>query len=188
MLDTHRPRLLTVSNERLHITTSFSGTALAIRSWLPEHIAGKNSVKLDGRELPRDVGAVLSGSLRILCLAPGEWLLVSDEPLSPDSSQRLAIELAAQGAVLVDTTDGVDVLNIRGPSARDVLSKGCGLDLHPDAFPRAGCARTRFAQMFVIIEHVDDAPGFRLYVARSYRRFLTDWLEDAAVEFNSATA
>lgn len=159
---------------------------LEINSWLPEINSGQTRLSLNGRELPSDVGATLPGSIRVLCLAPGQWMLVSEEHSPADITERLAAEVAAQGAVLIDTTDGIGVLKVRGPLAREVLSKGCGLDFHPSAFPVGRCARTRFAQMAAIVEHIDDMPSFRLYVARSYLRFLTDWMADAAVEFQSS--
>lgn len=170
MFDTYQPRAV-----------------LEIRSWRPEHQSGESTLRLDGHELPRAVGVTSSGPFRILSLAPSEWLLVSNEHSAASISQRIAGDLAAQGAVVVDATDGVGVMNVRGPLARDVLSKGCGLDFHPSVFPAGRCARTRFAQMSVIIDHIDAVPSFHLYVARSYLRFLADWIADAAVEFNASS-
>jgi sarcosine oxidase subunit gamma len=159
------------------------GAAMEIRSWSPEHKSGGTALTVQGRELPLDVGAIHIDGFRILTLAPGEWLLASDAQSPSAIHQQLAAELAGQGAVLVDVTDGLGALELRGSLARELLSKGCGLDFHPSAFPVGRCARTRFAQMSAIIEHVDAAPSFHIYVARSYRRYLSDWLADAAVEF-----
>lgn len=184
MRESDDPRVAIGNNEGLQVTTAFSRAVMEIRSVLPEHKSGEKAPNLDGRELPREVGATLLGSLRILCLAPGEWLLISAEHSASSINERIAARLAAQGAVLIDVTGGLGTLSIRGPLARDVLSKSCGLDLHPNEFPVGRCARTRFAQMSVILDHVDDAPSFRSYVARSHLRFLADWVEDAAVEFN----
>lgn len=170
MLDTCQPRAV-----------------MEIRSWLPEKQSGRASLRLNGHELPSTVGATITGSLHVLSLAPGEWLLVSNEQPAATLSERLAAELAPQGAVLIDATDGVGASKVHGMWARDVLSKGCGLDFHPSAFPVGRCARTRFAQMSVIVDHVDDAPTFHIYVARSYLRFLADWIADAAIEFNSGS-
>jgi sarcosine oxidase subunit gamma len=150
-------------------------------------IIGEQALSLDGRELPREVGATLSEPLRVLCRAPGKWTLVSEEQSPANIIERYSGELESQGAVLIDSTDGVAVLSIKGPLARDVLMKGCGLDLHPTAFPVGRCARTRFAQMAVIIDHFDAEPSFRLYVARSYAKYLIDWITDAAVEFQGAS-
>src|SRR5688500_12620478 len=110
------------------------GAVLEINSWLPELKTGEQRLSLNGSELPCEVGATLRGSVRALCLAPGRWLLVSEEQSPAAIAERFAAEVAAQGAVLIDTTDGIVVLSVRGALARDVLSKGCGLDFHPTAF------------------------------------------------------
>lgn len=170
----------------LQIETA-SRIVLEIRSWLPEHKSGEKALQVDGHELPREVGATLPAPLRCLCLAPGEWWLVRDERLAAGIDERLATELTAQGAVLIDSTDGIGALSVRGPWARDVLSKGCGLDFHPQAFPVGRCARTRFARLPVIVDHTDGASSFHLYVPRSYLAFLADWFADAVVEFDASS-
>lgn len=169
---------------RFRAVVAHDRVALEIRSWASGHERDGRSVHVEGRELPREVGACLAGPLRVLCLGPGEWLLVAEERVGDDVLRRLAAELAGQGAVLVDMTEGLGVFEVSGSMAREVLSKGCGLDLDPHSFPVGRCARTRLAQMTVIIDHPNDAPGFDLYVARSYLRSLAEWLEDAAIEFN----
>lgn len=158
-----------------------------IRSWAPEHKSGATAVTFDGRELPREVGTILVGPVRALCLAPGHWLLVCEDESAAQLAQQAGASLSPQGAVLVEATDGLAVLTVRGPAARDVLAKGSGLDFYAAAFPVGRCARTRLAQMAVVIEHVDDAPTFHCYVARSYLQYLADWIEDAAVEFSQSS-
>lgn len=187
MLDLERPGVMTTNNERFQVTTATCRAVLEIKPWLPEHRSGERPVTFDGRELPREVGATLAGAVRALCLSPGEWLLVSDQQAAASIVERCAGELAAQSAVLIDSTDGLGSLRVRGSKARDVLSKGCGLDLRPQAFPVGRCGRTRFAQIPVVLDHIDDATGFRIHVARSYLRYLADWIEDAAVEFNQSS-
>jgi sarcosine oxidase subunit gamma len=160
---------------------------MEIRSWLPEHQFGQLPATLVGRPLPNEVGATLPGPLHALCLAPAEWLLVAREPWAAVFGRHATAEPTA-GLVLIDATDAYTTLTIRGRQAREVLSKGCGLDLHPRAFPTGRCARTRLAQLPLIIDHVDDEQGFDLYVARSAVRWLADWLQDAALEFTGVTA
>jgi heterotetrameric sarcosine oxidase gamma subunit len=175
------------NNEKLQVATTFTRSVLEVRSWRPEHKSGEQALHLEDRELPREVGATLPGPLHVLCLAPGEWLLISDEQAATSIAARVATDLVAQGAVLVDTTDGIGTLSVSGPWSRDVLSKGCGLDFHPQVFAVGRCARTRFAQMPVIVHHTDEVPSFRLYVPRSYLGFLADWFADATVEFNASS-
>ncbi|HKU16004.1 MAG TPA: sarcosine oxidase subunit gamma family protein [Steroidobacteraceae bacterium] len=169
-----QPFTLTIANDR---------ALVEIRSWLPEHQLGQQSATLAGQMLPSEVGATLAAPLRILCVAPAQWLLVTREPWSTVLGWHAAG--STTGLVLLDATDAYATLTLRGRAMREVLSKGCGLDLHPLAFPPGRCARTRFAHIPLIVEHVDDGQGFDLHVARSYARWLADWLRDAALEFTS---
>lgn len=163
--------------------TAVSGrTSLRLKSWLPEYTNAAKPVVLAGWELPSQVGVTLSGPMRVLCVGPGEWLIMSHEyPAS--LRERIEPDLPKHGLALVDLTDGLAGLDVRGCAAREVLSKGCGLDLHPRGFPAQWCARTRFAQIPLVIECLDSPPRFELHVARSYFHYLHTWLIDAAAEF-----
>src|SRR5215213_6271863 len=172
----------TINPAVVQITAISGRSVLRLRSWLREFSRGGKPVMLHGRELPAQVGQILTGEVRALCVSPGEWLVVSTQsnsrrPLPPDES--------TQGLVLVDLTDGLAIIDVGGFAARAILSKGCGLDLHPRSFPAGRCARTRFAQIPVVVECLEPS-RFELYVARSYRHYLHSWLEDAAVEFGDA--
>lgn len=167
----------------VQITVTSSRTSLRLKSWLPEYTNGGKSVVLAGRELPSAVGTTLSGPMRVLCIAPGEWLIVSYEHQASVLRENIEPDLLQQGLTLVDLTDGLAGLEVQGSAAREVLSKGCGLDLHPRSFPTGRCARTRFAQIPVVVDCLDEPPRFELYVARSYFSYLRLWLIDAAAEF-----
>lgn len=164
--------------------TAVSGRALLrLKSWLPEYANAAKPVVLAGRELPLQVGATLSGPMRVLCVGPGEWLIVSHEYPASGLRERIEPDLPEYGLALVDLTDGIAGLDVRGCAAREILSKGCGLDLHPRSFPADWCARTRFAQIPVVIECLDNPPRFELHMARSYFHYLRGWIADAAAEF-----
>ena len=160
----------------LQLTLRRERVMLSVKSWLPEHANGGRRARLAGAELPSQVGAVSLARARALCLAPNEWLIVSPDASVPG--------MAEQGLALVDVSDALAVLEIRGAAAREALSRGCGLDLHPEAFPAGRCARTRFAQIAIILECLGPQEAFELTAARSYLQYLRDWLTDAAVEFS----
>jgi sarcosine oxidase subunit gamma len=168
------------------ITFATGGTVLRLKSWLPQPRSGDESLVIGGQAFPAHVGATSSGAMRALCIGPREWLMVSQEGAASNVRKRIEPELAQGGLVWVDVTDGLVALEVRGSAAREILSKGCGLDLHPRSFPAGRCARTRFAQIPVIVECVDQMPRFELYVARSYVDYLHAWLADAAVEFGAS--
>jgi sarcosine oxidase subunit gamma len=90
-------------------------------------------------------------------------------------------------AAVTDVSDGQTALRLAGPSARELLAKGCPLDLHPRALPVGSCAQTLLAKASVLIHLVADdpqgGPSFDLYVGRSFAPYLWAWLEDAGREY-----
>ena len=170
----------------LQITTVYK-TTLRLKSWMSQHTTGGEPILLNGRRLPSEVGESLAGNPKVLCIGPAEWLIAADGKSARDIQEWAQNDILGYGLALVDLTDGLARLEIAGSSARDVLSKSCGLDFHPRVFPVDRCARTRLAQVPVVIEHRTEEPRFELYVARSLSRYLQGWLIDAAVEFGDAS-
>ena len=85
---------------------------------------------------------------------------------------------------VTDITGGQTVISVTGPAARDVLAKGCPLDLHPTVFKPTHCAQTLLAKANVVIRCIDDdSPSFELIVRRSFAEYAAGWLEDAGVEY-----
>jgi sarcosine oxidase subunit gamma len=142
---------------------------------------------LAGVPLPLQPNRVASmRTLRTLWLGPDEWLVTSPEGMAPDLLGRLTRALAERHAQVTDLSASRAVIEVSGHRGRDLLQKGCGLDLHPRAFGPGCCAQTLFAKLPVIIDQVAAAPLYRLFVRRSAARWLAEWLIDAALEFRFA--
>lgn len=175
------------AHERAHVRISDvgGGAVLRLKAWSPDHVTGEKPVTLGSQTLPSETGATSSGPMHALCVGPGEWLVVSREDAAGNLRERIEAELPESGLVLVDLSDGLAQLEVSGAAVRELLSKGCGLDLHPERFPPGRCARTRFTKISVVIECLDGSPRFELIVARSYLCYLQAWIADAAVEFQT---
>ncbi|MEE8173212.1 MAG: sarcosine oxidase subunit gamma family protein [Alphaproteobacteria bacterium] len=121
-----------------------------------------------------------------LWLGPDEWLVTV--PAGQVNPLLEALSRAAVGhhAALSDVSDARIVLTLSGPRAREVLEKGCSLDLHPRAFQAGHCAQTRLARAAILLHQTDDAPVYDIHVAWSFAAYLWVWLEDAAAEFGLA--
>jgi len=156
-------------------------TALRMKSWQPEHRRGAKPIQVGELTLPRRPGATLKGAVRVLCVAPGEWLILAHTPAT-EIIERLQPRLFPQGLTFTDWSDAFATFVIEGDLARTLLAKGCGLDLHPESFPDGRCARTRFAQLPVILDCVREST-FELSATRSYSNYLQTWLVDAAAEW-----
>ena len=153
---------------------------LRLKSWLPAYVTGGQPVVLAGRELPAQVGGVLAAHPRVLCVGPGEWLLVAESLDSAALRQEVKADLDSQGLVLVDVSQSLAVIRLAGAAARAVLAAGCGLDLHPRSFAPERCARTRFAAVAAVLQCCAGESNFELYVARSHAAYVRTWLADAA--------
>ena len=85
---------------------------------------------------------------------------------------------------MTEVGESLACLHIAGPKARDVIAKGCPLDLHPRVFGGVGhCAQSHLAKTTVILHQVSETPGFDLYTRRSFSDYLWRWLEDAGREY-----
>jgi sarcosine oxidase subunit gamma len=124
--------------------------------------------------------------LATLWLGPDEWLIIT--PTDGESAIVASMEgaLGDMHSSITDQTGGQTIIRISGPSARDLLAKGCTLDLHPTVFGPGRCAQTLIAKAMATILYVDDAPTFDLVVRRSFAEYLYTWLQDAALEYGLA--
>ena len=124
-----------------------------------------------------------SGDVSALWLGPRSWLIVSGEPLADYAAARDA--LSAAGGALFDVSASRVAYAVRGARALDVLSAGCPLDLHPDAFPPGRCAQSVFARVNAL--YCRAADGIVLMVPRSFARDVWHGLTVAGAEYGLVT-
>jgi sarcosine oxidase subunit gamma len=143
-----------------------------------------------GVRLPVRCGAVATGEgLSVLWLSPDEFLVVAGAPApSPEAPRRLADDLAealsGQPGSAVDLSANRTTFELSGPMARDVLEKGCPLDLHPRAFEIGTAYVSTIGSVPVILWKLDQ-DLYRLLPRASFADFLGRWLLDAMVEYQS---
>lgn len=161
-------------------------TKILVQAWKPGMIEAASGHLAIAAPWPVRVGSVSGDDPRVLCYSPVEWLVLADSRPA-ELLDSLESAFAAAGITVTDVSQGLGALQVRGPAARDMVSKACGVDFHPEAFPVGACARTRFAQLPVLVECFD-VHSFNCYVSHSYLRYLQLWLADAAVEFRAASS
>jgi sarcosine oxidase, subunit gamma len=132
-------------------------------------------------------GSASKNTITALWLGPDQWLLTCPVDDTAFFANSLREALADVHAAVTDQSDGRVAFALQGPSARDVLAKGCPLDLHPRSFTPGSCAQSLLAKADVLIHLVDDdpaaGPAFDVYVARSFAHYVWAWLEDAGLEY-----
>ena len=147
--------------------------------------------KVLGFPLPRKANTVAGDDTpadgpRALWLGPDEWLIVAAAERRTALLGDLRDALAGRHAAVVDVSESRAVFELSGRRARDVLMKGCPLDLHPLAFRPGQCAGSLLAKAHVLIHQTalnDDMPVYEVYVQRSFADYLWRWLEDAGQEY-----
>ncbi|GGV71419.1 sarcosine oxidase subunit gamma [Streptomyces massasporeus] len=142
-----------------------------------------------GAPLPRRCGdTAASGPRTILWLGPDEWLVLSppEEAAASREPEAVALRdaLGSDPGSVVDVSANRTTLELSGPSARQVLEKGCPLDLHPRAFGPGRAMSTTVGPVAVLLWQVDDAPTYRLLPRSSFADYLARWLVDAMSEFS----
>ena len=128
--------------------------------------------------------------LRVFWLGPDEWWVVTPGD-GPAMADKLRAALAGQKAAVTDVSESRTCIHISGARARDLLSKGCPLDLHPRVFSAGRCAQSLCAKAMITLHQVADdgddttgsGPAYDVYVLNSFAEYLWLWLEDAAREY-----
>lgn len=140
-----------------------------------------------GCPLPLLPNTVREGnSLSVLWLGPDEWLVVGPADTEWQIEGVLNDALAGVHASVVDVSASRTVLELSGPKAREVLAKGCALDLHPRSFGPGRCAQTLLAKAQIILRQTADDPVYQLFVRSSFARYLAAWLDDAMMDLGGA--
>jgi sarcosine oxidase subunit gamma len=141
--------------------------------------------ELFGVELPTTASTYAkSGDTTVIWQGPDEWLVTGTALAGPDLEARVREAVAPHGGAAVDVSGQRTTLRLSGSHSRDVLAKGCALDLHPRAFGEGIAAETRLGQAGVILLAVDGSGAdYRILVRSSFARYLADWLLDAAEEY-----
>jgi sarcosine oxidase subunit gamma len=119
-----------------------------------------------------------------LWLGPDEWWVLGAEPAK--LAAKLVQALDSQAAAVTEVGESRICIHIAGPHTRDLLAKGCPLDLHPRVFTAGACAQSLLAKAPVLIHQVEEQPAYDIYVLRSFAEYLWLWLEDAAKEYGMA--
>ncbi|GAA2361451.1 sarcosine oxidase subunit gamma [Saccharopolyspora halophila] len=140
-----------------------------------------------GAMLPNQPGQVArTGNLQVLWLGPDEWLLVGSEGSGEQIQATLVEALGEEHGSVADVSGHRTIVEVSGPKSRELLAKGCALDLHRRAFTSDQCAQTLLARAGVVLLCRDhERPSYWIFVRSSFARYLADWLTDAATEYQN---
>jgi len=119
----------------------------------------------------------------VLCTRPERWLVLTT-PAPAGAALSHWREACAGCAAPVELSSAFTVLYLTGSAVREVLARGCRLDLHPDAFTPGSVAATHMAQVSVTLAALP--AGWLLLSPSTTARHLREWLTSTAGPFGLA--
>ncbi len=130
--------------------------------------------------------AVRSGAGIALWLGPTEWLIIHQDEDGAATALPLQEYLANRHAAATDISSGQTLIYIYGSHSRELLARGCPLDLHTAGFRPGDCAQTHFEHIPITLwldtstPEPDKRPWINIVVRRSFADYLWRRLDDSA--------
>jgi sarcosine oxidase, subunit gamma len=151
----------------------------------PDGPAASEVSAILGLQLPNTPSTYVStDTLTAIWMAPDEWLITGGTVPAVVLETQLRSAVGEYGGAAIDVSAQRTTIRLSGVHARDLLAKGCSLDLHPTVFRKGAAAQTMLGQAGVVLIALDDAGAdYRILVRSTFARYLADWLIDAAAEF-----
>lgn len=130
-----------------------------------------------GMSFPPVGKSISEKGVSLLWSGPGYWTMLCR---TPEEAQARLTAAAGDLAAIVDQSDSRFILELSGKALRQVLAKGCAVDLHPRAFVAGDTAVTLFAHLNIQLWRHVHADCFGLILPRAYAGDVWHWLEASA--------
>jgi sarcosine oxidase subunit gamma len=130
-------------------------------------------------------GSAARSSIR---LGPNEWLLIGPYGDAEVIAGEIDAALSGRFYTLVDVSHRNVGIIVSGRRAADVLNSGCPLDLAEAAFPTGMATRTLMGKAEIVLMRLDDTPTYQVECWRSFSTYVSDYLVEAAREFEPSIA
>jgi sarcosine oxidase, subunit gamma len=117
------------------------------------------------------------GSHAVLWLGPDEWLILGPPRTGSEIVAELEAALEGLHRSVIDVSANRVAIELSGLGTKELLAKGCSLDLDPRSWVVGMCAQTLLAKVPVILHERADTTG--ILVRRSFAACLRAWLEEA---------
>lgn len=183
LLRTHPLEAWTAAFEALPDSLRFTAEPFVAMTDVRVGPAGPAGVAVHGTPLPAEPNTwTPTPDGRLVWLGPDEWLLTSTGTAPHLLETELREQLRPAGGTAVDVSAQRIGLRISGSRAREVLAKGCSVDLHPRAFPAGRSAQTTLGLAGVVLLSLGE-DEFAVLVRSSFAGYLATWLLDASLEY-----
>ena len=142
-----------------------------------------NTIKLENLDLPLENPKVTANKeIRILWSAPRTWLIISSKK---NIINNIKDKCNHENFAVTDISHSRAVIQIKGLQAKEVLKKGCPININE--IQVNNCAGTVFNGITVVVDFVNNNPDtFNLLALRSFSETFYHHITDAALEFGYA--
>ena len=139
-----------------------------------------NNIKIDELEFPNEnLKVTTNNKTRILWNAPKTWLIISNKE---NIIEIIKGKCSEENFAITDISHSRAVIQIKGAQAREVLKKGCPLNI--SEFEINNCAGSVFHGITIVVDCINDNPDtFNLLTLRSFGESFYYHITDAALEF-----
>ena len=139
-----------------------------------------NTIKLENLELPLDNPKVTANKeTRILWSAPRTWLIISSKK---NIISNIKNKCDRENFAVTDISHSRAVIQIKGSQAKEVLKKGCPININE--IQVNNCAGTVFNGITIVVDFVNNnTDTFNLLALRSFGETFYHHITDAALEF-----
>tara|TARA_B110000438_G_scaffold296880_1_gene342269 strand:- start:1519 stop:2106 length:588 start_codon:yes stop_codon:yes gene_type:complete len=166
-------------NKLLNITELKNLTIIQIYKFKNSKVELKG-LNIDDLELSlQNLKVISNKNTRILWSSPNTWLVVSKRE---NIVGIINEKFDDKDFAITDISHSRAVMQIKGPLAREVLKKGCPINLNE--FEKNSCVGSVFHGINLVIDCVDrDFQTFNLLTLRSFGESLYHHVTDASLEF-----
>jgi len=142
-----------------------------------------NTIKIEDLDLPlENLKVTANKEIRILWNAPRAWLVISSKK---NIVSTIKDKFDDKNFAVTDISHSRAVIQIKGPLAKEVLKKGCPININE--IQVNNCAGTVFNGITVVVDFVNNNPDtFNLLALRSFGETFYHHVTDAALEFGYA--
>ncbi len=138
-----------------------------------------DTIQIEGLGFPIENSKVESNKeTRILWSAPRTWFIISKKENIINNIKEKCTE---ENFAITDISHSRAVIQIKGLQAREILKKGCPLNINE--FKTNNCAGTVFHGISIVVDLIDNNPDtFNLLTLRSFGESFYHHITDAALE------
>ena len=139
-----------------------------------------DTIQIEGLGFPIENSKVeRNKETRILWSAPRTWFIISKKE---NIINNIKEKCTDENFAITDISHSRTVIQIKGLQAREILKKGCPLNINE--FKTNNCAGTVFHGISIVVDLIDNNPDtFNLLTLRSFGESFYHHITDAALEY-----